>query len=257
MAPDPRSSIDKAFSILRSFGDNDPAGVGVSEVARRTNLSKSTAHRLLGALVENGAIERSGDVYRLGPLPFELTASRPNYNTALVSEVLTPFLAALFEQTRQTVHLAHLQGTEVAYVNKLFSAHRLSIPSRIGGRAPSYCTGVGKAMLAWDDAATEKVIEAGLTPWTKHTITDGNVLRHELAEIRISGIAFDREEISEGLYCIASPVFGLNNAPVAALSISSFASQLEAEQFIAPLKRVSLAATKAMTRFQRQHRPQE
>lgn len=155
-----RGSVEKAIDILVVFR-NHPSGLGVSEVARLTKLPKTTSHRLLNTLAARGALERSGDVFRLGPVIFDIVSSSSGSIRAnLISEVVTPFLASLFEQTRHTVHLAYLEGNDVAYANKLFSTKRLNSPSRIGGRAPSYCTGVGKVLLAHDSARAELVCPA-------------------------------------------------------------------------------------------------
>ena len=87
---DTRSAIDKAFSLLRSFSAEDASGVGVSELARRADLSKSTAHRILAALVENDAVERSGNVYRLGTLCYDLVSNPENEYHNTFSDLLTP-----------------------------------------------------------------------------------------------------------------------------------------------------------------------
>ena len=249
---DPRSAVDKAFSLLRSFSDNDSLGVGVSELARRADLPKSTAHRLLTTLVANGAVERAGEVYRLGPLCYELTSERGSRHTEFISEVLTPFLAGLFEETRQTVHLAFLQGNEVVYVNKLFSARRVTSPSRIGGRAPAYCTGVGKALMAWDEMRIEAAIKGGLHRWTPYTITDPDEFREELGQVRRDGVAFDRQEILVGLSCVAAPIYGRYNLPVAAMSVSGPTSQFDPGVHIPALKRICAAAGKAVLFHQMQ-----
>ncbi|AKK07304.1 transcriptional regulator, IclR family [Corynebacterium mustelae] len=248
---DNRGAVDKAFSLLRCFSDHDANGIGVSELARRAQMSKTTCHRILATLVANGAIERAGDVYRLGPLCFELTHTTGSLKKEVVGEVLTPYLAALFEQTRQTVHLAFLQGTQVIYVNKLFSIKRIPAPSRIGGSAPAYCTGVGKAMLAWDYERTESVIKAGLTSWTENTIVDPNKLREELVRVRVEGVAYDREEITPGLTCVAAPIFGRNNVPIAAMSVSGPTATFNPEMYVQALRRTCKAAGKAAITFQR------
>lgn len=244
-APDNRSSVDKAFSLLRAFKTDDAAGVGVSELARRANLSKSTAHRLLATLVLNEAVQKAGDVYRIGPLFTELTREKASPQSELVSELLTPFLAALFERTRMTVHLGYLTGTDVAYANKLFSLRGVETPSRIGGRVPGYATGVGKAILAWDDNLIEAAIAKGLARWTPNTITDPNEFRKVLAQIREEGVSYDREEISMGLSCIAAPVFGNESVPVAAMSVSGPTGSFNPEDHRQVLRKICAAASKA------------
>lgn len=242
---DTRSAVDKAFSLIRCFNPEDTAGVGVSELARRAHLSKSTAHRLLATLVSNGAVQRGGDVYRLGPLFFELTSEAASKRGEHVAEVLTPFLAALFERTRATVHLAYMEGTDVLYANKLFSVRGVNAPSRIGGRVPGFCTGVGKAMMAWDSFLVDQAIERGLPRWTPGTITDPTELRRTLACVGDEGVAYDREEITQGLHCVAAPVFGLGNEAVAAMSVSGPVGSFTPEDHVAILKKITQAATKA------------
>lgn len=220
----------------------------MSELARRADLSKTTAHRLLGTLVEYEAVTRSGDHYRPGPLLVGSTRSAFTPHGQLVSEVLTPFLSALFERTRSTVQLAYLSGTNVSYANKLFSMNTTHSPSRIGGQVPAYATGVGKAMLAWQPELTERIIAGGLHAWTPHTITDPDAFRAELEEVRQTGIAYDREEIALGLTCVAAPVFGRGNEPVAAMSVSVPAGTGGLEAHIPILRRICASATKAYLR---------
>lgn len=244
-SPDPRGSVDKAFALLRAFEPDDAAGVGVSELARRTDLSKSTAHRLLSTLVQNNAVQRADNVYRLGPLFAELTQEDMTQHGQLVSEILTPFLAALFERTRMTVHLGYLVGTDISYANKLHSVTGVRSPSRIGGRVPGYATGVGKAILAWDQDLTELAIEKGLSRWTPNTITAPDEFRRVLAKVRDEGLAYDREEISVGLSCVAAPIFGRGSVPVAAMSVSGPTETFRAEDHIPGLRRITAAASKA------------
>lgn len=246
-----RGSVDKAVDILKVFQDQ-PSGLGITEVARLAGLPKTTAHRLTNTLTANGVLERSGDTYRLGPLLFVLVSGSGNSDRAnVISEVATPFLAALFEQTRHTVHLAYLEGKDVAYANKLFSTQKVTSPSRIGGRAPSYCTGVGKALLAFNQARAETVLGGELIRWTPLTITDPEKLRMELATIRSEGIAYDREEISLGLSCVAAPIFGLENQAVAALSVSSPSATFDPGALIPPLQRIATAAGRAIRSHQK------
>ncbi|MBV7281264.1 MULTISPECIES: IclR family transcriptional regulator [unclassified Corynebacterium] len=253
---DTRGAVDKAMSLLRCFTTHDAMGIGLSELARRAELSKTTTHRLLGTLVDNDALERSGDVYRLGPLFFELITERSSKHSELVSEQLTPYLAALFEHTRHTVHLAYLDSTEVVYVNKLFSARGVDAPSRIGGRAPAHCTGVGKAMLAFDEGATETVLASGLRGWTPFTITDPAQFKRELATIHDTGIAYDRQEITLGLNCVAAPIFGIHNVPQAAMSVSGPSDSFDPTRVLPPLRKICLAASRVVQQWQRKNRPE-
>ena len=242
MTRDTRTAVDKAMALLRAFGNEGSVGVGVSELARRCDLSKSTAFRLLGILAKNGAVERAGSSYRLGPMLFDLAEPTPSPHIDLLNEVLTPYLAKLFEVTRQTVHLAVLTGHEVTYLNKLHAQFKVSSPSRIGGRAPAYCTAVGKMMLAYDHDAMEEILAGELEPWTSHTITDPVQLRAEL------------EEIMMGLNCIAAPVMSPARIPLAALSVSGRVGVMEPERYEPLLRKVCFEAGKAIA-ARRRRRP--
>lgn len=242
-----RSAVSKALALLQAFGDEAYVGVGVSELARRADLSKSTAFRLLGVLQEDGAVERAGSRYRLGRMIQDLGESHQSDPHARLRDALTPFLAELYTLTRQTVHLAVLAGTDVVYLNKLYGHLQVRSPSRIGGRAPSYCTGVGKALLAFAPDIAERVLAEELFAWTPHTITDPQRLRAELARIRQETVGYDREEILVGLNCVAAPVMGPRNRPIAALSVSGPTGRFSPEAHATTLRQACYAAGRAVS----------
>ncbi|NNG21191.1 IclR family transcriptional regulator [Naumannella sp. ID2617S] len=242
---DSRTAVDKALALLGAFGKDAGSGVGVSELARRTDLSKSTAFRVLGMLERNGAVERAGSNYRLGPLLTELTAPVTLPEVEQIRDVLTPFLAHLYERTRQTVHLAMLEGSDVVYLNKLHGLHHVPSPSRIGGRIPAYCTAVGKVLLSHAPDLVEEVLAEELPAWTEHTVTDADELRAELARIREAGIGFDRGEVRLGLNCVAAPVLGPTGVPVAAMSVSGPTQHFDPRTQANALREVCAKASQA------------
>ncbi|MCD4851291.1 IclR family transcriptional regulator [Arthrobacter sp. AK01] len=243
---DDRAAVDKAMALLSSFGNDAFTGVGVSELARRADMSKSTAFRVLGMLQRSGAVERAGNAYRLGKLIHNLGAGQETAAHGRMRDALTPYLADLYELSRQTVHLAVLVGTEVAYLNKLYGHLQVKSPSRIGGRAPAYCTAVGKVLLAYNPEASEQVMASELAAWTPSTITDPEALQVELQQVRLNNLAYDREEILQGLNCIAAPVMGPNGRPVAALSVSGPAGKFIPESQSTALRKVCYAASRAV-----------
>ncbi|GAB3623768.1 IclR family transcriptional regulator [Mariniluteicoccus endophyticus] len=242
---DSRTAVDKAIALLRAFGHESSTGVGVTELARRTELSKSTAFRVLGMLENNGVVERAGNLYRLGPMLQEISQPTVSAESELVRDTLTPFLAHLYERTRQTVHLAVLDGTDVIYLNKLHGLHHVPAPSRIGGRIPAYCTAVGKVLVAHSPAVVDDVLAGELTGWTPHTITDPARLREELDRIRAEGLAYDREEIMLGLNCVAAVVLSPTGGPIAAMSVSGPAGRFDPRTQAAALRFVCAEASKA------------
>jgi DNA-binding IclR family transcriptional regulator len=248
-ASDTRTAVDKAISVVTAFGTDAHLGLGVSELARRAGVSKSTTFRLLGILERNGVVERVGGAYRLGRVIQELSAQASTPGQERIRDLATPFIADLYEATHRTVQLAVLSGSHVVYLNKLEGHQRLRSPSKIGGRMPAYCTAVGKVLLAHDSAAFDVTLRSERHAWTSRTIVDEDNLRAEMWRVRQGGIAVDRGESLESLTCIAAPIMSASGKPVAALSISGDTSTFRPEEAEAVLRRVCFAASRTMVQL--------
>ncbi|WP_060576750.1 MULTISPECIES: IclR family transcriptional regulator [unclassified Pseudonocardia] len=238
---DYRSAIDKAVSVLDAFEGCDGTAVGVSELSRRTGLAKSTVYRIVGSLVRNGIVEPVGSRYRIG-LRLERIARPEQPQDDLLREVLTPFLVELHQATGLTVHLGVLRGGDVVYLNKLHGRHRHRCPTRIGGRAPSYCTAIGKALLTGSPSTVDAVVARGLRGWTPSTARDAEGLRYMLDRTREEGVAVDEEECRPALGCMAVLVTGPAGVPNAALSIAGAAGEVTMGAHGADLRRIGYAA---------------
>lgn len=243
---DGRAAVDKAISVLKAFGKDAHLGIGVTELARRADLSKSTTFRLLGMLERNGVVERAGSAYRLGRVIQELGAQSSTPSQELIRDLVTPFLADLYESTHMTVQVAVLSGSHVVYLNKLEGHQRLRTPSRIGGRMPAYCTAVGKVLLAFDHDAMEEALASPRHAWTSSTLVDEHELRSELSRVRKTGIAADAGESLASLSCIAAPIMGRDGKPVAAMSISGDAMSFRASSYEHVLRSVCYSASRAI-----------
>ncbi|WP_409464442.1 IclR family transcriptional regulator [Amycolatopsis sp. GA6-003] len=235
----------RVAAVLEAFRPGDDA-LGVSELARRTGLAKTTVHRLAGHLADTGLLERDGTSVRLGLRLFEIGQLAVR-RRGLV-EAARPYLADLREATRNTVHLAVLEGTEVVYLDVLRGPDAPDLPSRTGGRFPAHATGVGKAILSRspDDVVT-RVIDAGLPRVSSRTITAPGLLRRQLARIREDGIAFEREESGVGVVCAASPLVDANGLAVAAVSISGWATRMRTERVAPAVRTVALALSRTVS----------
>jgi DNA-binding IclR family transcriptional regulator len=127
----------------------------------------------------------------------------------------------LYEATHENVHLAVLDGTEALYVEKLSGRRAMPVRTRRGGRLPLHATAVGKVLLAYaPESLFRATVEAGLDRYTAHTIIAPGHLRRALAEIRRTGIAYAREELTVGTLSVASAVLDPDGGPVAALSVT-------------------------------------
>lgn len=213
------TSVGKALALLEAFEHID-VSLGVSELARRTNMPKSTAFRLLAILEQRQLIERQGTRYTLGKRLFELGNRVSFCRPRSLRDIALPFLSDLYEITHETVHLAILEGTDVLYLEKLFGHQQVRAPSAVGGRVPAYCSAIGKALLALSGPEqVQSVLDRGLVARTGYTIVNQSTFTHELQKVRETGIAFDREESNIGVNCVAAPIITRTGRVVGAVSI--------------------------------------
>lgn len=222
--------IDRAAQVLDCF-TFDQTEISVSEIATRTGLHKSTAHRILMALEYNDLIrqnQETGD-YFLGMKLFKLgnqAAARIN-----MREIAKPYLLRLMEETKESVHLAILDDSQVLYLEKVEGPHALRMPSRVGRRIPTSCTSLGKAMLSClDEQDARRILRAQQTrAYTPNTITNCDKLLLELNKIRKRGYAIDDEEIELGLRCVGAPIRDHSGEMAGAISVAGPSARLSPE----------------------------
>ncbi|MFE6915878.1 IclR family transcriptional regulator [Streptomyces rubiginosohelvolus] len=235
--------LDKAASVLECFRP-DGGAFRLTEIAARTGLAKTTAFRLCADLVRLGLLERDGESYRLGGKLFELGSLVPRRLD--LREAALPFLQDLFEATRETVHLGIREGHDVVYIERIHGHQALTLPSRIGGRLPLTCTGVGKALLAFSGSELADEVLAGPLPrLTSHSVTDPARLRTAVEQIRVSGLAYEEQEAALGVSCIASPVFDGATA-VAALSVAVPRDRFHPAQLAAAVRTAALGLSRVL-----------
>ena len=198
------------------------------EIAHELALPKSTAHRILGSLSERGFVQRdpSSHRFRLGPKFIEL--GMHVIENLDLSRTARSYVARLNDHTHETVHLATLVGDEVVYVDKRESQHAVRMYSFIGKRVPLYCTGAGKAILAFQDPSLRDhlIDQIEFLRYTPKTITSPDELREVLERIRKTGVAFDDEEHEKGIVCIAAPIRDYSNEVVASVSVRAVVSRV-------------------------------
>jgi IclR family transcriptional regulator, acetate operon repressor len=232
-------------ALLTAFGPGDDS-LGVSELSRRTGLPKSSAHRLIRHLLAQGLLERDGGAVRLGLKLFEI-GQLATRQRGLV-DAARPYLADLREATRNTVHLAVLEGTEVVYLDIVRGPDAPDLPSRIGGRFPAHATAVGKAILAFSpESVVEQVIDGGLRRLGPRTITAPGMLRKNLAKVRSEGLAHEREESGIGVICVASPLLDHEGTPRAAISLSGWSNRVRADRVAPAVRTTALTLSRTLS----------
>ena len=216
--------LDRVTAVFDAFGDDDE-GIGVSELARRANLPKSTVSRLTADLVAQRFLERDGDRLFLGLRLFELaqTVERPR----TLRRLALPVMTELRDATGHSVSLGVLDGADVVGIAMLRGESAGPPLVRIGGRLPAHATATGKVLLAFSSAAdVDRVVTAGLPARTARTICDPSELRRRLIEIRRLGFAVEDGECADDRACVASPILAPGGLPVAAIAVAGPASQL-------------------------------
>jgi DNA-binding IclR family transcriptional regulator len=234
-------SLERALDLLDKLVDG-PKRLG--PLAEELQIHKSTALRLLQTLERYGFVRRRGEIpeFMLGFRLVQLSQSLlEELDIRPVAELP---LKRLGEKTGETVHLAVLDGEEVVYLDKVESVHPVRMYSKVGARAPAYCTGVGKVLLAFTDEARWPALK--MRRFTEHTITTRAGMVRAAQEIRERGWGQDEREHEDTIRCIAAPVFGPGGDVVAAVSVSVPTSRLsrqELDEFVPAL----LEATDAIS----------
>ena len=209
-------SVERAFAVLQCLASG-PAGV--SDVADRTDLPKSTVSRLLGTLVELGAVEQSETlgVYSLGELILDLSAAAsPGRNLVALAR---PHLVELVAQIDEAAGIGVLDGSSVYYLDQIDGDHEVQVRDWTGESVDAHVVSAGLVLLAAaPKSAQEAYLARPLEAWTDHSVTDPVLLRQRLEDVRRSGFAWVFEEMSEGLNSVAAPVFNPAGTVIAAVS---------------------------------------
>jgi DNA-binding IclR family transcriptional regulator len=215
------SSVANSIRLLTSFsGEEDE--LGITTLATRLRLAKSTVHRLASTLTGAGFLEQNAETgkYRLGVALFELGALVRRRMD--VANEARPRLRELLEKTGETVQLGIVDQFSVLYVYEMESRHAIRMAAAVGGRAPLHCTAVGKVLLAFQPADyVKQVLERGLAANTSRTLTRREAVLEMLEEVRQREYAIDDEESEAGLRAIAAPVRNHTGAVIAALGVAA------------------------------------
>jgi IclR family acetate operon transcriptional repressor len=216
-------SVERAFDLVEALDAGD--ALGVTELAERTGLVPSTAHRLLATLAKRGYASRSptSDGYVLGYKVVEL-ANALEHSLARLRGVARPHLERIQQATGESANLTILDGDRVVYVDQVEGSRRMRMFTTVGAAVLAHTTASGKAMLAHGQPGSlaELYAEDGeLERLTPRTLTTVDALRKDLERIARRGYAIDNEEHEEGVSCVAAAVFDHTGRPCAAISISA------------------------------------
>ncbi len=228
--------VGRLEAILASFDGEDHA-LGLSEISHRVGLPKSTVHRLANQLCAVGWLERNSGGYRVGLKLLEL-GSVALQRTGL-REAAYKHLHSLAQRTGLVVHLGILDHDEVVYLDRVTTS-RVSLPTRVGGREPAYCTALGKAMLAFEAPARQAAALTGSRRRTEFTIIEPRAIQAALDNARQTGVAYDREEAYKGLGCVASPIRS-GDRVMGAVSVTGPIARIRAHSLVHEVRNTAIA----------------
>ena len=218
-------SLERGLALLESLSQ---APAFQSELAERLGLPVSTAYRLLETLRRQGFVTRvePSGLFQVGIRAFEVGSAFVTHST--LAELAHPVMLELVETHNESVSLAVLDGRDAVYLHQVEGQHVIRLFAHLGARVPLYCTGVGKALLAWQPPAriAELLGPGPLRAFTVNTLTDHSAVRADLARVRDRGWALDDQEREIGVRCVAAPIRDRGGQVIAALSMSAPADRL-------------------------------
>lgn len=213
-------SLVRGLKVIRAF-DADHADMTLSDVARRTDLSRATARRILHTLAALGYVATDGKQFTLRPRILELGYT---YLSSLnLPEIATPHLERLTAQVNESSSVALLDDDEIVYVARVATRRIMTVAITVGTRFPAHLTSMGRVLLAGlaPDERMRRIMAIDLSPRTNHTITDHRQLDAELARVAAQGWALVDQELEEGLRSIAVPLHEADGTVVAAINVST------------------------------------
>ncbi|WP_327085103.1 IclR family transcriptional regulator [Nonomuraea sp. NBC_01738] len=198
-------SLEKGIKILKCLDSSlDP--LSLARVSSMLGLPKTTVHRLLGVLCDQGLAKRVGLEYMAGDELMAMGAAWPR--SAATRRLILPHLVALHGRTGQTVNLVMARGLEARYIERVYGHNRVRSRSDGLDRAPLHCTAAGKVLLSFSPTLRGMFLASGRLPQlTKATIVRRTVLINALKRVESTGVSYSHEEFTDGLSCVAAPIF--------------------------------------------------
>lgn len=215
-------TVGKALDVLDMVATKGRP-VRFTELLAEADYPKATLYRFLQTLTNQGMLAYDADrgTYALGVRLVRLAHAA--WAQSSLAPIARPWIDKLSADLNETIHLAQLDQGQVLYVDKRNAVRPVEMFSQAGKVGPAFCTGVGKAMLAYlpEDELDRTLQRQSFHRFTPNTLASRPALLAELEAIRGRGFAFDREEHEPGIICIAVPILTRAGRAIGALSVTS------------------------------------
>ena len=221
-------SLERGLAVIRAFGADTPQ-LTLSEVARKTGLTRAATRRFLLTLCDLGYVRSDGRLFSLTPRVLELGYAF--LSSLSLTEVAEPHLERLVAEIHESSSVSVLDGDDIVYVARVPTSRIMRVSINVGTRFPAYATSMGRVLLAGlaDDALGEYLERVELRRLSPRTVKTPRALRAELERVRAQGWAMVDQELEEGLRSVAAPIRDRSGRVVAAANVSTHASRWSAE----------------------------
>ena len=241
--------LQRALDIIETLTQADN-GFTLSEIARQTQLSKSTVYRILSTLKERGyADQNQYGRYEIGAKFIDTVSC--HINALDLHTESRPFLAELRKELDLTTHLGILDGPYVVYVERISLFPGTRLYTQVGYRSPAYCSSMGKCLLAClsGDKQDEILEQCSFEQFTKNTFRNKRDFRALLRQIRRQGWAMDDEEYQLNHRCVGAPIFDYHGDAIAAISASGTTAEINESTLVKISQDVMRTAQKISRRM--------
>ena len=235
-------AIERAFDLLEELAQSREP-LGLSALAQRCSMSKTTVHRILSTMLERDYVQKTLDgAYAIGPKLFGMLSY--HINSLELQVEAKPHLIALERELGLPAYLGVLDGPFVSIIQKESASKADEEFTRVGKRYPAHCSSMGKCLLAClsADELDETLYGFSFERHTANTITSRAAFVRYLHEVRRRGWAVDCEESELDHRCVAAPIFDFSGAPLAAVGVSGSNATLPENDFARVARSVVKAA---------------
>ena len=222
-------SLGKGLAVMEILAAH-PAGMTLTEMAAKAEMTRAGARRFLLTLVDSGYAIQQDRRFQLSPRL--LAVARTWLQGASLWTYAEPFLREVAGKFNESSSAAVLSGEDIVYVARIPGRHILSVALNVGTRLPAWCTSMGRVLLADMPPADLRrfLASARIIAHTPKSITDHENLEHEIANVAVQGFAIIDEELEIGLRSIAVPVRDRAGRVVAAINISTQSSRFSPDE---------------------------
>lgn len=217
-------SVARAFDVIRSF-DRDHPTLTISDVARRTGLTRAAARRFLLTLQQLGYMQSTDGEFRLSLRVLDLGYTV--LSTIGLTDIVQPVMEEVAAKLHESCSVAVLDGVDIVYVARVPTKRIMSVNLAVGSRLPAYATSMGRVLLAYLPPAAQDAFfrQVELKALTSRTVRDEASLRRILQEVRPRGWALVDQEVEEGVRSVAAPIRDRTGRVMAAINASAHATR--------------------------------